>query len=85
MLLSVCPTHYYKINSFETAEELSVLGPKKIKFLLTRFLQFFPFRTHKGLFLVLSCSKAITDRFSVLFPALGFAKSSNKAHGLEVH
>lgn len=51
-----------------------MLGFVKINFLLTLFLQWFLFRTHKGVFLVLASLKTIADIFSVLFPALGLAK-----------
>lgn len=80
-VITSLPNKYYKINSFETAQELPVSSSVKIKFLLTLFLQWFLFRTHKGIFLVPACLKGSTDVFSVLFPALGLAQSNKEARG----
>lgn len=69
---------YYKINSLETAEKLSVSGSAQINFLLALFLYCFLFKTHKGIFFVLACLKAITDEFSVLLLLCIYPAKSNK-------
>lgn len=62
-----------------------MLDSVTINFLLTLLLQCFLFRIHKGVFLVLACLKAIADIFSVLFPALGLAKSNKEAREIEIY